>query len=100
MSSFLSRRELFRVLGTGAALFGLGATSAIAASGDESSSMAAPTPAESLVPPHRGVVAEPTHIPAPIKRDHSIHHEVTFEGKEVEAEIEPGAKFSYMTFNG
>jgi nitrite reductase (NO-forming) len=100
MSSFLSRRELFRVLGTGAALFGLGATSAIAASGNESSSMAAPTPAESLVPPHRGVVAEPTHIPAPIKRDHSIHHEVTFEGKEVEAEIEPGAKFSYMTFNG
>jgi nitrite reductase (NO-forming) len=97
MSSIISRRELFSVLGTGVALLGIGATSAIAASGSESSGMAAPTAA--FVPPGRGVVAEPTHIPPPIKRDHSIHHEVTFEGREVDAEVEPGAKFSYMTFN-
>ena len=32
--------------------------------------------------------------------DHSIHHEITFEGREVDAEIEPGVRFSYMTFNG
>lgn len=58
------------------------------------------TTAATSVPLGRGVVAEPTHIPPPIKRNHPIHHEVTFEGREVEGEIEPGAKFSYMTFNG
>jgi nitrite reductase (NO-forming) len=86
-------------MGTGAALLGIGATSAIAASSNESIGMRAPTPATSLVPPNRGVVGDPTQIPPPIKRDHSIHHEVIFDGQEVEAEIEPGATFSYMTFN-
>jgi nitrite reductase (NO-forming) len=97
MSSIISRRELFSVQGTGVALLGIGVTSAIAASGSESSDMAAPPAA--FVPPGRGAVAEPTQIPPPIKRDHSIHHEVTFEGREVDTEVEPGAKFSYMTFN-
>jgi len=100
MSSIVSRRELFRVLGAGAALLGIGATRAIVASGSESSGALASTAAAASVQPGHGVVAEPTHIPAPIKRDHSIHHKITFEGREVEADIEPGAKVSYMTFNG
>lgn len=46
------------------------------------------------------VAADPTDIPAPIRRNHSITHEVTLETSEVVAEIEPGVSFKYMTFNG
>jgi len=101
MTSIFSRRELFRLLGTGAAALGFGASGAIAASDSQpaesgsQSSVAAPAQAK-----HR-VVADPTRIPPPvIGRDHPIHHEVALEAREVEAEIEPGAKFSYMTFDG
>ncbi|MGH7934884.1 MAG: copper-containing nitrite reductase [Candidatus Binataceae bacterium] len=100
MTPVISRRELFRILGTGAALLGLGTTSAIAASthksgGGDSHSIVA-TPAQ----PGRGVVADPTRLPPPIKRQHSVHQEVVLEAREVEAEIEPGVKFDYMTYDG
>src|SRR6185437_13573182 len=100
MSSIISRRELFRVLGAGVALLGIGGSRGIAASGTEPGRIVRPIAPAATTSSGRGVVAEPTQIPPPIKRNHSIHHEVTFEGREVEAEIEPGAKFSYMTFNG
>jgi len=96
----ISRRELFRALGTGAALLGIGATRVIEASGSESRGMVVSAAAALSAPPGRGVVAAPTNIPPPVKRDHSIHHEITFDGGEVEAEIEPGAKFLYMPYNG
>ena len=86
--------------GTGAALLGLGETRAIAASGVESSGSVASTEAAASVQPGRGVVAELTHILRRSNADHSIHHEITFEGREVDAEIEPGVRFSYMIFDG
>ncbi|HJU29784.1 MAG TPA: copper-containing nitrite reductase, partial [Candidatus Binataceae bacterium] len=75
---------------------------AVAASGDESASAGLqPAARASLSPKNtRGVAAVPTRIPSPIERDHSIHHEIMLEALEVEAEIEPGAKFDYMTYNG
>ena len=101
MTSTISRRELFRVLGAGAALVGIGATSAVAASATESSGQSSSSPAAASASPGRDVVAEPTHIPPPIpRRNHPINHEIAFEAHEVDAEIEPGANFSYMTFNG
>lgn len=99
MRPIITRRELFRVLGTGAALLGIGASGVIAASSNESGGIAAATataPAQS----GRGVVGVPTQIPPPISRNHPIHHEINFEGREIDGEIEPGAKFTYMTFNG
>jgi nitrite reductase (NO-forming) len=102
VTSIISRRQLLRILGTGAALFGLSATSAIAGSGTESGTGAdAHTTTNMPAQLNRGVVAEPARMPPPIiGRTHPIHHQITFEGQEVDAEIEPGAKFSYMTFNG
>ena len=99
MTLLISRRELFRVLGTGAALLGISATRAIGASDNDHSSSA---PVISAAPQtNRGVAADPANIPPPIHgRSHSIHHAITLEAREVDAEIEPGAKFSYMTFNG
>jgi nitrite reductase (NO-forming) len=99
VTSTISRRELFRILGTEAALFGLGATNAIAASSRESSSKGSHSTATSARP-GRGVVADPTRFPSPIKRQHSVHHEVKLEAREVEAEIEPDVKFNYMTYDG
>jgi nitrite reductase (NO-forming) len=103
MTSTISRRELFRVMGAGAALLSIGASGAVAASNSESGD-ARPQPAASTTsapsPIARGVVADPTRIPPPIGRSHPIHHEITLEAREIDSEIEPGATFSYMTFNG
>jgi nitrite reductase (NO-forming) len=92
MTLLISRRELFRVLGTGAALLGISATRAIGASDNGHSSS---TPVVSAVPQtNRGVVADPADIPPPIHgRAHSIHHGITLEAREVDAEIEPGPNF-------
>lgn len=99
MTSIISRRELFRMLGTGAALLGIGGTRVIAASNSDGSS--SPPVASAVAPANRGVVADPSNIPPPVvERNHPIRHEITLEAREVDAEIEPGAKFSYMTFNG
>jgi hypothetical protein len=81
MKSNLSRRELFRLLGTGAALLGVAGTDVLAA----------PEPT-SAVPPKtigRGashtsrVVADPAKLPGPITRDHALHHDITLNALEV-----------------
>ncbi|WP_138430994.1 copper-containing nitrite reductase [Fodinibius saliphilus] len=46
------------------------------------------------------VAADPTDIPAPIKRRTPKTHEITLESKEVVAEIEDGVKFKYLTYGG
>lgn len=92
----IGRRSLFRLLVAGAATLGIAKVGwplgLEAAQADEKG----PT----LADPHAKVVANPTHIPPPIKRDHAVHHDITLEAREVVAEIEPGATFKYMTFGG
>jgi nitrite reductase (NO-forming) len=66
--------------------------------GLEAAQAAEPTPIPSQAPAR--VVADPTKIPPPIRRDHAMHHDITLEAREVVAEIEPGATFKYMTFGG
>ncbi|HJU09510.1 MAG TPA: multicopper oxidase domain-containing protein, partial [Candidatus Binataceae bacterium] len=100
MGLTISRRELFRVLGASMALLGIGGARAMAASTVESSDASPSTAVAGSILPGHGVAADPTRIPPPISRTHSVHHDIIFEGREIEAEIEPGAKFSYMTFNG
>ncbi|MGH8012985.1 MAG: copper-containing nitrite reductase [Candidatus Binataceae bacterium] len=102
MAFNITRRELLRALGAGAALLGVGTTGAIAAETDSNSTHASipATPDAVSAAQGRGVVADPVKIPPPIKRDHTIHQEIALEALEVESEIEPGAKFAYMTFNG
>ncbi len=46
------------------------------------------------------IVADPTVVPAPIRRNSAVTHEVTLTCEEIEAEIEPGVTFRYMTFGG
>jgi nitrite reductase (NO-forming) len=101
MRSIFSRRELIRLLGAGAALAGFGATRTFAASDSETANENPHPLGDGAQPPeNRGVVAVPTKIPPPITRGHAIHQEFVLEAREVEAEIEPGARFSYMTYDG
>ncbi len=46
------------------------------------------------------ISADPTAIPGPIDRTAPADIEVALEARQVEAEIEPGVKFMYMTFSG
>ena len=101
MRPIVSRRELFRLLGVGAALAGLGASRSFAAPDSEALDKGSHPVGRGIpLSENRGVVAVPTKIPAPIKRSHAIHNEIEIEAREVDAEIEPGAKFSYMTYDG
>jgi len=101
MRPIVSRRELFRLLGVGAALAGLGASRSFAAPDTEALDKGSHPVGRGIpLSENRGVVAVPTKIPAPIKRSHAIHNEIEIEAREVDAEIEPGAKFSYMTYDG
>lgn len=46
------------------------------------------------------VAADPGKLPSPVQRKTSRLVKVTLDAKEVEAEIEPGVVFRYMTFGG
>lgn len=46
------------------------------------------------------VAADPTDVPEPINRDEPTRHDVTLTAKEVTAEIEDGATFNFLTFDG
>jgi nitrite reductase (NO-forming) len=100
MQTIISRRELFGVFAAGATLLGIGASGAVAAPPDKSGAASTSASASATPATGRGVVADPTKLPPPIRRTHPVHHQIKLEAQEVEAEIEPGGKFSYMTFNG
>lgn len=46
------------------------------------------------------IAADPVKLPSPIRRKSSRLVKVALDAKEVEAEIEPGVVFKYMTFGG
>jgi nitrite reductase (NO-forming) len=99
MRALLSRRELLRWLGAGAALLGLEARDVMAAAGGDAAKAAGAGAAGPGAVAAR-VVADPRDLPPPIRRDAPLAHEFVLEAREVTAEIEPGAAYDYMTFNG
>lgn len=90
-SAAMNRRAFFRAFGGVAA--GSAAGLPLAA---QLSAQAAP-PQMPLV---KRVAANPAAVPAPIRRSQAAHHTLTLTAREVVAEIEPGLKFLYMTFDG
>jgi len=101
----LSRRELLWMLGSGATLLGAAAAAQAATPVSAPSSALTPAAAGGVEAPSGKistvpVMSDPTKIPPPISRNHSVHHQVEFEAVEALGEIEPGAPFTYMTFNG
>jgi nitrite reductase (NO-forming) len=92
----INRRTMIRLIGVNAALLGIAKITSWVL--PESAQAAEQTPA--VVPKPASVVANPINIPPPIHRNHAVHHDVNLLAQEVVGEIEPGATFPFMTFNG
>jgi len=92
----IGRRTVLRLIGANAAIAGVARLLSPLVAQPAQAAEAAP---ESGAKAAR-VVADPTNIPPPIERDHAAHHDITMVAKEVIGEIEPGATFLYMTFDG
>lgn len=84
-----SRREFLTVAAAGAVV--LGAAGAAAPLERARSSGAARMAT---------VVADPSAIPPPIRRDHALHHDLMLEAREVRARLADGSEFGFMTWNG
>lgn len=99
-----SRRHFIGTSGTGALLLGLGglAVQQRAAAAGQAQAMTATGKDDISGTTMRAdsVVADPTRLPPPIHRTHSIHHEITLEAREVRASLDNGVEFMYMTWDG
>ena len=98
----ISRRHLFRQIGAGTAVAALGGLMLSTGTANASELIGDVTQKGGAINVHVGksVVADPTAIPAPIHRNHSVHHEVKLMVDEHYAEIAPGRIFRFLTFNG
>ncbi|MEJ2643547.1 MAG: copper-containing nitrite reductase [Gammaproteobacteria bacterium] len=97
--SYMSRRGLFRHVGAGTAAIALGGLllPLRAASAEEHTARDSGTAA---VKKGKPVVGDPTALPGPIHRSHSVHHDIKLTVDEHYAEISPGALFRFCTFDG
>ncbi|MEJ2653064.1 MAG: copper-containing nitrite reductase [Gammaproteobacteria bacterium] len=46
------------------------------------------------------VSADASRLPPPVTRDHAIHHDIEIEAREVEAKLDSGTTFTFMTWEG
>ncbi len=46
------------------------------------------------------VAADATRLPPPITRDRAVHHDIEIEAREVEATLDTGITFTFMTWDG
>jgi len=92
----IDRRTMLRLIGVNVATLGMARLTWWMLPGAAQAAEEKPAAAPKLA----SVVADPTNIPPPIHRNHAVHHDVELVAREVLAEIEPGASFPYMTFNG
>ncbi|WP_111748438.1 copper-containing nitrite reductase [Salinisphaera orenii] len=65
---------------------------------DTNSAQRDPGPARDW-PWSRSLAIDPTDVPAPIRRDHSTHHEFELVAREVEAKLDDGSTHAFMTWN-
>ncbi|MFB6111509.1 MAG: copper-containing nitrite reductase [Halobacteriaceae archaeon] len=93
-----SRRELMQALGLGGAATVAGCTAPTDLNAREVEDTTALEQAQKETVDR--VAADPTKLPDPIDRDEPKHHDITLTAKEVTAEIEDGATFNFMTFDG
>jgi len=117
-SDGMTRRDLFRSGGSlaigGLALSALGCSASTAQQSDNSEESERSADAQSTGGAATAmastaamvgaklddIVGDPTAVPGPINRSSAVTHEITLECEEIEAEIEPGVTFRYMTFGG
>ncbi|HLI63308.1 MAG TPA: copper-containing nitrite reductase [Terriglobales bacterium] len=96
----ISRRQLLGLAGGSAALLTLGLAGVGASRAAANESLTPQAVVLASQASAHGVVADPTLIPPPIHRTTPVHHEVLLQARHLWAEIAPGAKFRFMTFQG
>jgi len=105
----INRRGFLRQAGAaGVALLGVSAlTPEVRAEGADRGAGAGGEPVAAAEPGIRGarlnassVMGDATQLPPPITRDHAVHHEIEIEAREVEAELDAGTRFTFMTWGG
>ncbi len=101
----MGRRQFMRAAGTGAVL--LGATGLIGSARAQASHSQGTGLATASRRDVRGalrradsVAADATRLPAPITRDHAVHHEIELVARQVVAQLDSGAHFEFMTWDG
>src|SRR5699024_2685038 len=92
------RRRFMRGVGYGAGAVLLAGGELAAAATEDKSSQKKAEPKN--WPWSKSVAADPTDIPAPITRDHAVHHEIELTAREVEGKLDSGTTFMYMTWDG
>ncbi len=95
----MTRRDLFRNLGAGTAAVALSSL-ALPVRMARAETAASPAAAAGSITVGKPIIADPTAIPAPIFRNHSVHHELKLVVNEHYAEIAPGSLFRFMTYSG
>jgi nitrite reductase (NO-forming) len=97
-----SRRRFLGGAGTGLLFAGLAGAAAVGrgAQAAPAGGGALDAPGASLIARLPTVAADPARLPPPIRRWHSMHHEVTLEAREVRAALADGSEFTFMTWNG
>ncbi len=99
-----SRRHFVSVAGTGAAMLGLGGFAvqarAVAAGHADATSAVRKSDIAGTLLRADTVVADPTRLPPPIRRQHSIHHVIELEAREVHAKLDDATGFDFMTWDG
>lgn len=105
-ANFVSRRSFFETIGKGGAALAIGSAlvpfrEVLAADKDKAEHTAKKAVATTTHgASRRHVVADPTHIPPPIDRNHALHHDLTLDIHETVAELANGIQYHFMTFGG
>jgi len=92
-----SRRRMLRALGFGGAVSVVGCANAPAAR-EQGQASTGTSVAQQVDVGY--VAADPTDVPNPVEWNEPRTHEVTLTSEEVTAEVEPGATYKYLTFDG
>jgi nitrite reductase (NO-forming) len=102
----VDRRAFMRRMGAGAALLGVGGAipgmyPLTDAGGERREDvMATRRSAQTALQRSDTVAADATKVPPPITRDHSVHHEIEVVAREIEAAMDSGTRFTFMTWDG
>lgn len=98
--SALSRREFMQLAGAGTLAAGAGSLPTLAGSGTAHAASSGSVALKGAQAENGSLIADPTNIPAPIDRTEAMTHDIELVAEERIAEVMPGVRHRFMTFNG
>ncbi len=98
--SQLTRRDFMRLTGAGALTAGTAGLANLSSPGVSYAETSGAEPLAGATVTSDRVIADPTNIPGPISRTEPRTHDIELVAEERVAEVMPGVKHRFMTFNG